>query len=75
VSCVTVLIEICFGIAFTITLWTSRWRLAGIFEWIIAFLGAFYILAFVGFVTVPQEGANHDREREPLLSEDQSHEE
>ncbi len=71
ISCSIVLVEICFGIAFAVMLWTGRWRLAGLFEWILAFLGTFYILAFVGFVAVPQEGesAKHDRERQPLLSE------
>ena len=74
-NCAIVVIEISFGVAFTITMWTGRWRLAGIFEWVLAFLGTFYILTFVGFVAVPQEGAIHDREREPLLPECQSREE
>ena len=73
-NCAIVVIEICFGVAFSVTLWTDRWRLAGILEWVLAFLGTFYILTFVGFVAVPQEGAIHDPEREPLLPDCQSRE-
>lgn len=41
------------GLTFVGLMYTKRWRLAGIFEWILAFLGCFYMLAFIGFVAVP----------------------
>ena len=37
-------------VAFTVCLWTRHPRVAGILEWIITILGAFYIFAFIGFV-------------------------
>lgn len=38
------------GLAFVGLMYTGHMRIAGIFEWILAFLGCFYMLAFVGFV-------------------------
>ena len=42
------------------------WRVAGILEWIMAFIGTFYILSFIGFVSVPEEGIAAE-ERRALL--------
>lgn len=44
------------------------WRVSGILEWIMAFTGAFYLWAFVGFVRVPEEGID-EAERRALLRE------
>jgi hypothetical protein len=45
-----------------------HWLAAGILEWIMAFTGSFYLWAFIGFVTVPEEGID-EAERRALLSE------
>jgi hypothetical protein len=42
------------------------WRVSGILEWIMAFTGAVYLWAFIGFVSVPEEGIDQ-AEREALL--------
>ncbi|OMP85102.1 hypothetical protein BK809_0000856 [Diplodia seriata] len=52
-SAVIVFLEVVMGLIFTGFMYTGHWRLAGIFEWILAFLGCFYMLAFIGFVAVP----------------------
>jgi len=67
ISCMIVACEVFIGAAFTIFLWTDHLRTAGILEWTLSILGAFYIWAFVGFVSVPEEGAIKDLERQPLL--------
>jgi len=69
ISCVVVFIEACIGTAFTVCLWTRNWRSAGILEWVVSFGGCFYIWAFIGFVSVPEEGAINACERQPLLSQ------
>lgn len=68
-SCVFVLFEVCIGIVFTACIWKGSWKSAGILEWTVSFGGCFYIWAFIGFVSVPEEGAINERERQPLLSE------
>jgi len=67
-STVVVTIEAILSISFVIMMCSGYWRVTGIIEWIISFLGAFYILAFVGFVAIPEEGIDI-HERDPLLSD------
>ncbi|KAL1616569.1 hypothetical protein SLS54_008304 [Diplodia seriata] len=69
-SAVIVFLEVVMGLIFTGFMYTGHWRLAGIFEWILAFLGCFYMLAFIGFVAVPVPRDEVDaQERRPLLAE------
>ncbi|EOD46758.1 Mg2+ transporter protein CorA-like/Zinc transport protein [Neofusicoccum parvum] len=49
-SAVIVFLEVVMGLMFVGLMYTDHMRLAGIFEWILAFLGCFYMLAFIGFV-------------------------
>ncbi|KAK8183510.1 Frag1/DRAM/Sfk1 [Phyllosticta capitalensis] len=67
-SAAIVAIEVILGVAFTALMYMSYWRTAGVLEWTMAFIGCFYMLAFVGFVAVPPEGIDA-RERDPLLQE------
>ncbi|KAF2088616.1 hypothetical protein K490DRAFT_56011 [Saccharata proteae CBS 121410] len=67
-SAIIVLIEVGLGVAFVALMYTGYWRLSGILEWTMAFVGSFYVMAFVGFVAVPPEGID-ERERDPLLRE------
>jgi hypothetical protein len=45
-----VLIEMCLGAAFLVFLGEGWWRVAGILEWIVSFLGAFWLYTFIGYV-------------------------
>jgi TM2 domain-containing membrane protein YozV len=45
-----VLIEMCLGAAFLVFLGKGWWRVAGILEWIVSFLGAFWLYTFIGYV-------------------------
>jgi len=65
-SAVAVLTDFGLGVAFYYFMSVGYWRIAGILEWVMAFVGAFYIWAFVGFVSVPEDGID-DSEREALL--------
>ncbi|KAF2147233.1 uncharacterized protein K452DRAFT_282223 [Aplosporella prunicola CBS 121167] len=67
-SATIVLTEVGLGTCFTGLMYSGYWRIAGIFEWTMAFVGSLYMLAFVGFVAVPPEGIDA-RERDPLLQE------
>lgn len=67
-----------------VLLYSESWRVAGILEWIVSYLGAFWLLNFIGYVayvnprlcqtiltsrlSVPDEGIDI-RERDPLLGE------
>ncbi|KAF1981203.1 hypothetical protein K402DRAFT_241637 [Aulographum hederae CBS 113979] len=68
VNMVIVWIEVVLGVIFVITINTSHYRTAGFLEWTITILGGFYILAFVGFVAVPDDGVDV-HERDPLLGD------
>lgn len=68
-SAFVVLLEVVMGLAFVGLMYTGHMRIAGIFEWILAFLGCFYMLAFVGFVAVPIDNKAEAQERTPLLQE------
>ncbi|KAK7565507.1 hypothetical protein IWX92DRAFT_410100 [Phyllosticta citricarpa] len=67
-SVTIVAIEVVLGVFFTALMYMSFWRTAGVLEWVMAFIGCLYMLAFVGFVAVPPEGIDA-RERDPLLQE------
>lgn len=49
-SAAIVFTEVVIGLSFTGLMYTGHMRLAGIFEWILAFLGCGYMLCFIGFV-------------------------
>jgi len=66
VNAAVVSVEICLGAAFMVFLSNEWWRVAGILEWIVSFLGVPWLSTFVGFVAVPEEGIDI-RERDPLL--------
>ncbi|KAF4536130.1 hypothetical protein DIS24_g8504 [Lasiodiplodia hormozganensis] len=69
-SAFIVFLEVVMGLTFVGLMYTEHWRLAGIFEWILAFLGCFYMLAFIGFVAVPVPREEVEAgERRPLLQE------
>lgn len=44
------LLDIACGICFTAFLWTNHMRMAGVFEWVLTYIGAGYLFTFVGFV-------------------------
>ena len=61
-------IDFCMGIAFTLLLYLSFYRISGILEWVMAFLFTFYFWAFAGFLVLPAEGAGEgNNEETPLL--------
>jgi hypothetical protein len=45
------------------------YRVAGFLEWTMAYTGALYLWAFIGFLSVPGEGIDPE-EREALLGRD-----
>jgi len=63
---ITVFVDFCLGVAFYTFMRSKYWRIAGILEWIMAFTGTLYLWAFIGFMSVPEEGIG-DEEREALL--------
>lgn len=65
-SAVTVLLDMCLGIAMYGFMNAEYYRVAGVLEWMMAFTGAFYLWAFIGFVSVPEDGIDAD-ERRALL--------
>lgn len=62
----TVFADFCLGVRMYGFMYAEYWRVAGILEWIMAFTGAFYLWAFVGFVSVPKKGID-EGERQALL--------
>ncbi|KAF2108316.1 Frag1/DRAM/Sfk1 [Lophiotrema nucula] len=66
VSLVTVALDVCLGATFYGVMQTEYWRVSGILEWIMAFTGSVYLWAFIGFVSVPEEGVD-EAERRALL--------
>lgn len=42
--------EVCLGAAFMVLLGKEWWRLAGILEWTVTILGAFWLYSFIGYV-------------------------
>ena len=59
------IVEVVFGICFIAFLWTGRYRVAGILEWVMSFLFTGYFWAFVGFL-IPCDPSDAAEER-PLL--------
>jgi len=68
VTTVIVWVEVCLGGAFMWLLWHEWYRVAGILEWIVSYLGVFWLASFIGYVAVPDEGIDV-RERDPLLGD------
>lgn len=69
ITTVIVWVEVCLGATFMVLLYNEWYRVAGILEWIISYLGVFWLFTFVGYVAIPDEGIDI-RERDPLLGED-----
>ena len=42
--------DFCIGVTFVTFLWMGYFKMAGFLEWTVTFVGAFYILTFIGFV-------------------------
>jgi len=68
VSTGIVFAEVGLGAAFIVLLNKEWWRVAGILEWIVCFVGVFWLATFMGLIAVPEEGIDV-RERDPLLGE------
>lgn len=49
-STITVAIEVALGTTLLVLMYASYWRTAGILEWIITILGAFWIWTFMGLL-------------------------
>lgn len=66
VSAMIVVLDSCLAVTFYTLMQLYYWRTSGVLEWTMAFTGAFYLWAFVGFVSVPEEGID-EAERRALL--------
>jgi len=66
ICCGIVLLEVLLSVPFFAFIWLGPLRAAGVLEWIITFVGCFYIWNFVGFVRVPDKGIDESETR-PLL--------
>ncbi|CAJ2512051.1 Uu.00g076760.m01.CDS01 [Anthostomella pinea] len=66
-----VLCQFAVGIVFLSTMYAGDYRVSGIFEWILTYLGAFWLVSFVGYTRF-REGqdpkATDGDERQPLLA-------
>ncbi|KAF2445450.1 hypothetical protein P171DRAFT_520236 [Karstenula rhodostoma CBS 690.94] len=67
-SAVIVFLDAGMGFAFYTLMQTEYWRVSGVLEWAMAFTGATYLWAFVGFLRVPGEGGGGG-DRQALLGE------
>ncbi|GAD97812.1 hypothetical protein AOR_1_1722194 [Paecilomyces variotii No. 5] len=68
-----VILEFCLGITFIILSAQECWHVAGIFEWIMAFLGTAYMGLFAGFFVGIQEETRKHRVRYPRPGEGRDH--
>lgn len=68
-SAVTVILDFALGVGMYSFMQADYYRVAGFLEWTMAYTGAFYLWAFIGFVSVPEEGIRPD-ERRALLGGD-----
>jgi hypothetical protein len=50
---------------------TGYYRVSGVLEWIMAFTGSLYLWAFIGFVSVPEDGIDEEERRALLRREDE----
>ena len=69
VSAVTVLLDFALGVGMYSFMQANYYRVAGFLEWTMAYTGALYLWAFIGFVSVPEEGIDSE-ERRALLGRD-----
>lgn len=59
ISLAIVILEVVVTVTFFGCSWGGHQRIAGILEWIVAFMGAFYIWAFVGLVRYVEPQMEH----------------
>ncbi|KAI1323469.1 hypothetical protein F5Y16DRAFT_383627 [Xylariaceae sp. FL0255] len=63
--------EVVLGVLFIAFLWTNHFRISGVLEWCITYIGSFWLLSFIGYTRF-REGerpeVEGDGERQPLLT-------
>jgi hypothetical protein len=69
VSILTVVLDFALGVGMYGFMQAGYYRVAGVLEWSMAYTGAVYLWAFIGFLSVPGDGVDAG-ERRGLLGED-----
>ncbi|EXJ82131.1 hypothetical protein A1O1_08200 [Capronia coronata CBS 617.96] len=70
-SNVLVVVIVALATSFTVLLYNSWWKTARILEWVLTYMGAFWLLTFIGYLKDVNIGTDEDDlERRPLLVSD-----
>ncbi|KAH7040816.1 Frag1/DRAM/Sfk1 [Microdochium trichocladiopsis] len=72
INAILVVVQLVVGVLFVALMYAQEHRWAGYCEWTLTYLGAFWLLSFVGFVRVREDEKNEavesvEAERQPLL--------